>query len=162
MRRSVALLLILLPALLAACGSGGSEETSNGTSNATVVGTRQGDNSLVLVDGANHTLYVFTGESCDGSCADVWRPFLAKGDVVEAKEGSTLDESLLGTTKRGDGSLQVTYDDNPLYVYEQEAAGEMTGNGIKSFGGVWRAARPENPFERKTTTGVSCEPNCGY
>jgi predicted lipoprotein with Yx(FWY)xxD motif len=82
--------------------------------------------------------------------------------VVEAKKGSTLDESLLGTTKRGDGSLQVTYDDNPLYVYEQEAAGETEGNGMKSFGGVWRAARPENPFERKTTTGVSCEPNCGY
>jgi predicted lipoprotein with Yx(FWY)xxD motif len=166
MRRSVALLLILLPALATACGSGGSEGTSKGTStgtsNATVVGTRQADNNLVLVDASNHTLYVFTGKSCDGSCADVWHPFVAKGDVVEAKKGSTLDKSLLGTTKRGDGALQVTYDDDPLYVYAQEAAGETQGNGMSSFGGVWRAARADNPFERQTTTGVSCEPNCGY
>lgn len=147
------MLLILIPVLLAACGSSGS--------GATVVGTRQGHDSLVLVDGSNHTLYVFTGRICDGSCADVWHPFVAKGDV-QAKKGSTVDEKLLGTTKLSDGSLQVTYDKKPLYLYEQDGAGETQGNGVKSFGGVWRAAKPENPFEKKTTTGVSCEPNCGY
>ena len=46
--------------------------------------------------------------------------------------------SPLGTTKRKDGTLQVTYAGHPLYTFIKDASpGEATGNGLEFFGGKW-------------------------
>jgi predicted lipoprotein with Yx(FWY)xxD motif len=155
MRISIAVLLAVLAATLAGCGGGGSGGSSSGSTTETVVGARQAESGLVLVDSSDHTLYTFTGSTCTGACADVWHPLRANGDVV-AKKDSGVDEGLLGTK----GS-QVTFDGDPLWLYANEQPGEATG-ATMSFGGEWKVARAKNPFGRQTTTGVSCEPNCGY
>jgi predicted lipoprotein with Yx(FWY)xxD motif len=157
MRIWIAALLAVVPALLVACGGGGS---SSGGSK-TEVGTRQSSAALVMVDGSNHTLYTFSGTSCDGSCAKTWPPLLAENGV-EAKKDSGLEQSKLATTRRADGSMQVTYAGHPLYLFAQDGPGDTSGDKVHSFGGDWSIARAKNPFQRQTTTGVSCEPNCGY
>src|SRR3954470_20805901 len=65
----------------------------------------------VLFDGRGHALYSFTREHgrasrCYGACAKNWPPFLTKG-APRAIRGARAD--LLGTTRRRDGSTQVTY-----------------------------------------------------
>ena len=90
-----------------------------------------------LVDDKGMTLYLFTKDTpntsvCYDKCATAWPPLLTTGDPI-AGEGA--DASLLGTTKRKDGSVQVTYNGWPLYYYEKDkAAGDVTGQDV---GGVW-------------------------
>ena len=90
-----------------------------------------------LVDDKGMTLYLFTKDTpntsvCYDKCATAWPPLLTTGDPV-AGEGA--DASLLGTTERKDGSVQVTYNGWPLYYYEKDkAAGDVTGQDV---GGVW-------------------------
>ena len=153
----MALLVVVAAAFLAGCG--GSSSGGSG-SDETVISTREEEQTLVLVNDADYTLYTFSGDSCEGECAKVWPPMVAKGQV-KAESDSGLDPDLLGKTERADGTSQVTYEDKPLYLYSKDGAGQTTGTGT-SFGGNWRAATTTASFERQTTTGVSCEPNCDY
>ena len=46
--------------------------------------------------------------------------------------------SLLGTTKRKDGKLEVTYNHHPLYYFVTDRKpGQTTGQGVNQFGGPW-------------------------
>ena len=51
--------------------------------------------------------------------------------------------SKLGTTKRKDGTVQVTYAGHPLYTYVADTKpGETNGNDFCSFGAQWYALLP--------------------
>jgi predicted lipoprotein with Yx(FWY)xxD motif len=97
---------------------------------------------MVLVSPSGMTLYYFqkdsgTESACYGSCAKVWPPLTTKG-APQVGEGAMSSE--LGTTKRTDGTTQVTYAGHPLYTYTADTSpGEANGNGISSFGGTWGA-----------------------
>lgn len=90
-----------------------------------------------LVDDKGMTLYLFTKDSanttvCYDKCAIAWPPLLTSGDPVA---GEGVDASLLGTTPRTDGTVQVTYNGWPLYYYEKDKApGDVTGQDV---GDVW-------------------------
>ena len=110
-----------------------SSSSSAGSQAATVaVGT-----GGFLVDANGMTLYLFTKDTtsastCSGGCATNWPPLTVTGQPVA---GTGVDASLLGTTTRADGSIQVTYNGHPLYYYKNDhAAGDKTGQGV---GGVW-------------------------
>lgn len=91
----------------------------------------------ILVDAEGRTLYVFLNDSggestCYGECAANW-PALETDGEPQAGEG--VEASLLGTTEREDGTLQVTYNEMPLYQFAgDEAPGDTNGQGI---GDVW-------------------------
>jgi predicted lipoprotein with Yx(FWY)xxD motif len=103
---------------------------------------RTTDAGRVLADGRGHTLYLFTVDkgktsSCYGACAAAWPPFLARGKTVA---GAGVKAKLLGTTKRKDGKLQVTYAGHPLYFYAADTrAGETAGQGVES---TWYVVAP--------------------
>jgi predicted lipoprotein with Yx(FWY)xxD motif len=94
----------------------------------------------VLVDDKGMTLYMFEKDkggksSCDGACATAWPPLFTTG---KAMPGSGVKASLLGTTTRSDGKMQVTYHGWPLYYFvKDKAPGDMTGQDIKGFGASW-------------------------
>jgi predicted lipoprotein with Yx(FWY)xxD motif len=91
----------------------------------------------VLVDTEGMTLYMFDpdaqGDStCYDDCATAWPPLLVDGDPAA---GDGVDAALLGTTERTDGTVQVTYNDWPLYYWAQDAAvGDATGQAVND---VW-------------------------
>ena len=93
----------------------------------------------VLVGANGHTLYLFTHDkgaksSCYGQCAAYWPPLIAGKPTV----GAGLKASLLGTTKRKDGKLQVTYNGHPLYFFAADKkAGDIKGQDFVHFGGTW-------------------------
>jgi predicted lipoprotein with Yx(FWY)xxD motif len=57
--------------------------------------------------------------------------------------GEGVDATLLGTITRDDGSLQVTYNGWPLYLYKTDVmAGDYYGQGLDDFGGLWFLVSP--------------------
>jgi len=98
----------------------------------------------VLFDGDDQAIYYFDKESgskseCYGECAEAWPPVLTKGDP---QAGAGVDQSLLGTTQRDDGTTQVTYDGHPLYLYAHEGPNQVTCHDVSEFGGLWLAVQP--------------------
>ena len=97
----------------------------------------------VLVDADGMTLYLFAPDeqgpsTCYDECAGNWPPLLTDGDPAA---GTGVDEALLGTTERDDGTTQVTYDGWPLYHWAaDEAAGDATGQGVQD---VWWVVAPD-------------------
>jgi predicted lipoprotein with Yx(FWY)xxD motif len=165
-RTTYALTLLALAAALAiaGCGSsgnngtsggaygGGSSETTSTTAAKSAPGAESGAAVLtvatapkvgaILVDSKGFTVYDFhkdkgTTSSCYGGCAEVWPPVITEG-APQTGEGAM--SSKLGTTKRKDGTTQVTYAGHPLYTYTADKKpGEVNGNDYSSFGAQWYA-----------------------
>jgi predicted lipoprotein with Yx(FWY)xxD motif len=99
----------------------------------------------ILVDGRGITLYDFVKDkrglsSCYGACAALWPPLIAKG---KPHAGQGVRASLLGTTRRKDGKLEVTYNHHPLYYFVSDRRpGQTTGQGLNQFGGPWWVLSP--------------------
>jgi predicted lipoprotein with Yx(FWY)xxD motif len=112
---------------------------------ATMVGVASSRLGRIVVDSKGRTLYAFAKDkngrsACSGSCATYWPPLLTNG---RARAGHGIKASLLGTTKRGDGKLQVTYNRHPLYTFTlDKKAGQTNGEGLNDFGGVWKVLSP--------------------
>jgi predicted lipoprotein with Yx(FWY)xxD motif len=51
--------------------------------------------------------------------------------------------ALLGTVKRRDGKLQVTYAGKPLYFYAHEGRGEVRCHNVDLNGGHWWVVGPD-------------------
>ncbi len=104
-----------------------------------------GNTSLgsILVGPNGLTLYAFTrdqpGESvCYEGCADIWPPLLTEGQPVA---GEGVNAGLLGTTRRQDGKLQVTYKGMPLYYWvNDKSPGDVSGQGVNNVWFVVNAA----------------------
>ncbi|MEA2313103.1 MAG: hypothetical protein QOE28_3071, partial [Solirubrobacteraceae bacterium] len=51
--------------------------------------------------------------------------------------------SRLGTTRRSNGSRQVTYAGHPLYTFLGDSApGQTNGQGLNAFGATWHVVAP--------------------
>ena len=141
--------------MVAACGSGAQSTASaspstqpspspaaTGTTIAVATNAKLGP---ILVDGAGKTIYLFvadTGSSstCYTTCAQIWPPVLTSG---APQAGTGANASLLGTTTRNDGMMEVTYGGHPLYYFVQDkATGDATGQGVNGFGGLWWVVSP--------------------
>ena len=121
-----------------------SETPASGGSGGTEVESEDSALGTILADSKGNTLYVFmqdTGDTstCTGSCAGTWPAFVANGEVT-AGGGGDVDGSLLGTSARDDGTLQVTYNGHPLYHFAgDQAPGDTNGQGV---GGIWFVVSP--------------------
>ena len=109
---------------------------------ATTIGLQSvsGIDGKFLADGQGHALYLFeadkgTTSTCTGACAAAWPPVTASAMPMA---GGGVSQSLLGTTKRADGTEQVTYNGHPLYYFAADTgAGMVKGQGSKEFGAGW-------------------------
>ena len=119
----------------------------------------------ILVDARGRTLYLFekdkSGKSaCSGQCATFWPPLMTSGKPVAA---AGVKASLLGTTRRADGRLQVTYNHHPLYTfYKDTRKGQTKGEGLDFFGGEWYAVSPAGKTVEKEAKTASSSPSPGY
>jgi predicted lipoprotein with Yx(FWY)xxD motif len=120
------------------------------TGDATVNVSESTDFGPILVDGNGMSLYLFMADTQDSGtstcgdddgCATEWPPLVTDGDPVA---GEGVDSTLLGTITRDDGSIQVTYNGWPLYLFAEDTApGDTNGQGIDEFGGLWFLVSPE-------------------
>ena len=140
MRRLMAMLVATALAAALVAGLATIAFSATPTKPATVK-TRSNKLGKILVDGRARTLYLFekdkNGKSaCSGQCAKFWPPLLTKG---KPKAGAGAKASLLGTTKRSDGTTQVTYNKHPLYTFlnDKNKPGSTKGEGLDAFGAEW-------------------------
>ncbi len=72
--------------------------------------------------------------ACQGLCAVFWPPLLTS---ERPEVGPGVDQHALGVIVRPDGSHQVTYNGQPLYLFNQDAyIGPPVGVGTKSINGA--------------------------
>lgn len=155
--------LVVFALVVAGCGGGSSSsststasESSASSGGETVSGASISGLGTVLVDSEGMTVYMFakdqgTASSCYGACEQGWPPVLAEGNPT-AGEGAM--SSQLGTTKRKDGSMQVTYAGHPLYTFAGDTApGEANGNESTAFGGKWSVMDEGGEAVAGTATG---------
>jgi predicted lipoprotein with Yx(FWY)xxD motif len=152
---TIPLAAISLAVVLAGCGSSSKSATTNAStptsavSNSslaantsaagaglTLASSRYGK---VIFDSHHRALYLFAADrgstsTCYGECARVWPPLLAHGAPAA---GSGLTSSLLGVTKRTDGTMQVTYAGHPLYYFNEDHGSGIACQGANSQGGFW-------------------------
>jgi predicted lipoprotein with Yx(FWY)xxD motif len=130
--------------------------------NRAVVSTAKTSLGRILVNASGRTLYLFkkdrNGKSaCSGQCAVFWPPLITTG-----KPGVTggARASLIGTTRRADGHLQVTYNHHPLYTFVKDTkAGQTNGEGVNAFGAVWDAISPAGArIDKKISSGAAPAP----
>ncbi len=133
----------------AACGGSASTATNSPSTTvpaATVAVAQNAKLGQILVDGNGRTLYLFEADkgnssTCYGSCATYWPPLLTGGSP-QARPGANA--ALLGTTKRADGTTEVTYAGHPLYyVVTDHNPGDATGQGVNNFGAAWDVVGPD-------------------
>ena len=134
-------------------------------SKGAVVSTAKTSLGRIIVNSNGHTLYLFgkdrNGKSaCTGQCAAFWPPLIMSG-----KPGVTggAKASLIGSTRRADGRLQVTYNHHPLYTFVKDTkAGQTNGEGVSAFGATWPAISPAGTKITKPGAAASTAPAPGY
>jgi predicted lipoprotein with Yx(FWY)xxD motif len=133
---------ILLPVVLVLAAAILTSAAAAGTTGGATVKLQQTSLGQILANSHGKTLYLFAHDrgsksSCYGACAAYWPALITKGTPRAA---AGVRKSLLGTTRRRDGRLQVTYHGHPLYRFSGDTgAGQTTGEGLTDFGGVWDA-----------------------
>lgn len=118
------------------------------TGAAAVVGVYEAEPyGQYLVDGDDMSLYLFKADSaqnastCYDACAQAWPPLLTDGEPQAGDPAVQAD--LLGTVERDDGTIQVTYNDWPLYYYAEDTApGDAQGQDVMGFGAEWYLVSP--------------------
>lgn len=150
---AVAVLTVACGSNAAPTASGGSSSSaaaptptapaSSASSGSVTIKTARGSAGIWLTDQAGRTLYIYTVDkgstsACYGSCATAWPPLLATGSVTV--NGQFLNQSLVGSTQRTDGTTQVTYGGRPLYYFVgDKSPGQTKGQGLQ---GVWFIVGP--------------------
>jgi predicted lipoprotein with Yx(FWY)xxD motif len=98
----------------------------------------------MLFDQSGQAIYLFTKETshrprCYGECAEAWPPVVSLGS---ARATGEVRAGLLGTVRRDDGSIQVTYAGHPLYYYAHEGKNQVLCHNVVEFGGTWLVVTP--------------------
>jgi predicted lipoprotein with Yx(FWY)xxD motif len=104
----------------------------------------------VIADKRGEALYLFDKETskrsrCYGACAVAWPPLLT---TAKPRAGKGADATRLGTTRRRNGKLQVTYNGHPLYYYKEDEPGRILCQNVDEFGGLWLVVRPNGRLVR--------------
>jgi len=125
------------------------------TRSSATVSLRKTALGMTLIAPNGHTIYLFGRDrndksACSASCAQFWPPLLSRSKPTA---GPGVHAALLGTTKRSNGSMQVTYNQHPLYTYVlDKQAGQTKGEGVSAFGATWHALSAKGAAIMKTST----------
>lgn len=137
-------LLVVLSLVATACYSSAAAQNQAspspvaGAGIVMVVDSSQFGQILATSDGK--ALYTNTVDKPDDlrctnlACTSFWMPYTvdAAPGAVEGVPGA------LGTVSRPDGSLQLTYNQMPVYTfYLDKGSGDVQGEGFEDLGGTW-------------------------
>jgi predicted lipoprotein with Yx(FWY)xxD motif len=137
-RRRLSLRVVATVTAVAAITAGVAAAQASPSATARVT-VRSSEYGKVLFGPSGKVLYVFGADRgsvshCYGVCAKAWPPLLTVGAPLA---GPGVQAKLLGTTKRRNGALQVTYNRHPLYYYSADKVGKVMCQHAVMHGGLW-------------------------
>ncbi|MDX3655714.1 hypothetical protein PV646_00220 [Streptomyces sp. ID05-26A] len=139
-RKSVAVVALGLISLTACAGTPESKPVAQQQEGVVALKIAEiADLGPVVTDDQGLTLYRFEGDkpgesTCEGECAANWPPATVSGENFSV-EG--VDQGLVGSIVRKDGSRQLTVDGMPQYRFAKDTKpGETKGQGLQ---GKWFA-----------------------
>ncbi len=111
---------------------------------------------LHLVDASGNALYALEGNQdgskCNADCESAWPPVVAHGS--RPSPGPGMRPGMLGALPREGGSLQMTYDGNPLYRYSGDMGAAATaGQGVTDKWGQWHLVGADGAFIEQAVEG---------
>ncbi len=130
-------------AAASAPAAGGASAAAGGA--AASIAVKTGAMGAHLTDAQGNTLYLFaadksTDSTCYNACATYWPPLVTNGTPQVAGQAQL---AMVGTTKRTDGTTQVTYAGHPLYYFKSDTTpGDAKGQGKNLSGGLWWIVAP--------------------
>jgi predicted lipoprotein with Yx(FWY)xxD motif len=142
---------LVLSALLAGCGGGGSTSASPGftvtpVTSTDALSTASINGSPAFVTSSNMPVYTFGGDTaanqsaCTGSCLSTW-------PSVTPPSG-TLTAPWASFSRADNGALQLTINGHALYTFVSDSAFVARGDNVENF----HIARP--PASSGTGTGT--------
>jgi predicted lipoprotein with Yx(FWY)xxD motif len=140
-RRARNISALLLAAVLAVSAVAVPMALAKGSKTVAGEATAPSLHKTVLTNTKGMTLYSLSVEKngrfiCTGSCTKTWPPLLVAAGTTP--KGPVK----LGTIKRPEGKIQVTFKGLPLYTFDGDSKkGEANGEGIKDVG-TWHAVTP--------------------
>lgn len=143
MKRTAAIAFTIAFAIIA-CGSSDAMVATLGRSGGSRLVVDKSQFGTMLFNARRQAIYVFSADArgksnCYGECARLWPPVYTTG---KPRAGSGVKASLLGTTRREGGRLQVTYAGRPLYYYLHEGPGQVLCHNVDLNGGIWKVLAP--------------------
>jgi predicted lipoprotein with Yx(FWY)xxD motif len=121
------------------------EGAASAATNVVVSTTKNAKLGTILVSGK--TVYTLkpSKTACSTACLKIWPALTLAHGAKKATAGKGVSASKLGTTKRSNGSLQVTYAGKPLYFFAGDSgAGQVHGNVTDTWG-KWTAVVTAKP-----------------
>jgi predicted lipoprotein with Yx(FWY)xxD motif len=150
MRTQMLLPIAMVAAALTAMGS------AQGAPDAAArLNVRTTEYGKAIFGPSGKVVYVFGADRgstsrCYGACAQAWPPLLTTQSPLAS---AGVASKLLGTTKRNNGTLQVTYNGHPLYYYSADKVGKVMCQHVNMHGGLWLIIRPNGqPNKAKAKT----------
>jgi len=140
-RRARNLAALALAAVLAVSAVAVPMALARGSKTVAGEATAPSLHKTVLTNTKRLTLYTLSGETngkfiCTGACLKTWPPLLV---AAGTKPKGPVK---LGTIKRPEGKIQVTFRGMPVYTFSGDSRkGEANGEGLRDVG-VWHAVTP--------------------
>jgi len=139
MHKGMLFAIVALATVVSVIGS--AQGAANAGARLTVRSTVYGK---ALFGPSGKVLYAFGADRgstshCYGVCAKAWPPLVTTGRPIG---GPGVRANLLGTTKRKNGALQMTYNRHPLYYYSADKVGKVMCQHANMHGGLWLIIKP--------------------
>jgi predicted lipoprotein with Yx(FWY)xxD motif len=114
----------------------------------------------IMTDKDGKTLYLFGKDTtqppvstCNDACAQQWPPLLVEGKQITF---TGIDQTLIGTVIRKDGSKQITINRWPVYLFAKDKApGDVSG---QAMGETWYAITPDGKKAQGVTGTANAVP----
>jgi predicted lipoprotein with Yx(FWY)xxD motif len=135
-------------------------------------------NKQIVVNVHGNTLYRLTGDTtrhvlCTHrrvqglDCLVIWKPLTVRSSSTSAIKAGSGVSGALTLLRRARNSYQVVLRGMPLYTYIGDSRrGDVNGEGIRSFGGVWHtvpaSTRRTTPTPAPMPTPTTTYPTTPY
>ena len=161
LRRSMfigALLGVLASAAIAVAASN-TTVTTHGSKKGTILANSRGFSLYMFLKDKQGGKGKSAKSNCYCQCAKIWPPLLvSKGGKPVGAHG--VNSKLLGTTRRKDGKVEVTYNGWPLYTYLPDTKpGNIKGEGAVQFGAAWFVLNTKGQLVKTGNSGNGCPPH---
>jgi predicted lipoprotein with Yx(FWY)xxD motif len=163
-------------AALALAAVAGLPAIASGVTRTTVVKAAHNShqNKTIVVNVHGTTLYRLTGDTprhvlCTHrlvrglDCLVIWKPLTVRSSSTSAIKAGTGVSGALTLLRRARNSYQVVLRGMPLYTYIGDSRrGDVNGEGIRSFGGVWHTVPASTRRATTTPSPTTTSPTMTY